>query len=167
MVRLFQKELFGRKSEKHVLAGEGLLAHLITAKVADALPLYRQQKIFARLGIELSRATMAGWVVKAAQECQPLVDLLQNEIRSGPIINMDETRLQVLKEPGRRNTSKSYMWVYKGGLPDRPALLYQYHPSRSGDIALAFLKYYQGYVQSDAFSGWEKPSSIRSKTGKN
>ena len=140
------------------IAGEGLLAHLITAKVADALPLYRQQKIFARLGIELSRATMAGWVVKAAQECQPLVDLLQNEIRSGPIINMDETRLQVLKEPGRRNTSKSYMWVYKGGLPDRPALLYQYHPSRSGDIALAFLKYYQGYVQSDAFSGYENLS---------
>jgi transposase len=143
------------------IASEGLIAHLVTAKVADGLPLYRQQKIFSRLGIELSRATMAGWVVKAAQQCQPLIDLLQNEIRSGPLINMDETPLQVLNEPGRRNTSKSYMWVYKGGQPDRPALLYQYHPSRSGDVALAFLKGYQGYVQSDAFSGYDKLSRQR------
>ncbi len=137
------------------IASEGLIAHLIVSKFADGLPLYRQQKIFGRLGIELSRATMANWVVKASQKCRPLIDLLQEEIRSGPLINVDETPYQVLNEPGRRNTSKSYMWVFKGGIENRPTLLYQYHRTRSGEAALNFLKDYQGYVQSDAFSGYE------------
>jgi transposase len=137
------------------IASEGLVAHLIVSKFADGLPLYRQQKIFGRLGIELSCATMANWVVKASQQCQPLIDLLQEEIRSGPLINVDETPYQVLNEPGRRNTSKSYMWVFKGGVENRPTLLYQYHRTRSGETALNFLRDYQGYVQSDAFSGYE------------
>ena len=128
------------------IATEGLVAHLIVSKFADGLPLYRQQKIFGRLGIELSRATMANWVVKASQKCQPLIDLLQEEIRSGPLINVDETPYQVLNEPGRRNTSKSYMWVFKGGQEKSPALLYQYHRTRSGEAALNFLGDYQGYV---------------------
>ena len=140
------------------IATEGLIAHLIVSKFADALPLYRQQKIFSRLGVELSRSTMANWVVKSSRECHPLIDLLQKEIRGGPLINMDETPLQVLKEPGRSNTSKSYMWLFKGGPPDHPALLYQYHPTRSGEVALKFLGDYQGYVQSDAFSGYERLS---------
>ena len=137
------------------IASEGLIAHLIVSKFADGLPLYRQQKIFNRMGIELSRATMANWVVKASQQCRPLIDLLEKEIRSGPLINADETPYQVLNEPGRHNTSKSYMWVFKGGQENSPALLYQYHRTRSGDAALKFLKDYQGYIQSDAFSGYE------------
>ena len=137
------------------IASEGLIAHLIVSKFADGLPLYRQQKIFGRLGIELSRATMANWVVKASQKCRPLIDLLEKEIRGGPLINADETPYQVLNEPGRHNTSKSYMWVFKGGQENSPALLYQYHRTRSGDAALSFLKDYQGYIQSDAFSGYE------------
>jgi len=164
------------------IATEGLLAHLIVSKFADALPLYRQQKIFSRLGVELSRSTMAGWLVQASQCCQPLIDLLQQEIRRGPVINLYESPLQVLKEPGRHNTTKSYMWIFKGGAPDLPALVYQYHPTRNGEVAAKFLGDYQGYVQSDAFSGyewlsekkgighvgcWEKPSSTRSITGIN
>ncbi|MBU1161502.1 MAG: IS66 family transposase [Proteobacteria bacterium] len=137
------------------IASEGLIAHLVVSKFADGLPLYRQQKIFSRLGIDLSRATMANWVVKASRHCQPLMDLLQKEIRSGPLINVDETPYQVLNEPGRHNTSKSYMWVFKGGQENSPALLYQYHRTRSGEAALNFLGNYQGYVQSDAFSGYE------------
>jgi len=136
------------------IATEGLLAHLIVSKFADALPLYRQQKIFSRMGVELSRSTMAGWLVQAGQCCRPLIDLLQQEI-SGPVINLDESPLQVLKEPGRPNTSKSYMWIFKGGAPDRPALVYRYHPTRNGDVAARFLGDYKGYVQSDAFSGYE------------
>ena len=146
------------------IASEGLIAHLVVSKFADGLPLYRQQKIFGRLGIELSRATMANWVVKASQQCQPLIDLLEKEIRSGPLINIDETPYQVLNEPGRCNTSKSYMWVFTGGAEDRPALLYQYHRTRSGVAALNFLKDYQGYVQSDAFSGYERLSDQKGIT---
>jgi transposase len=140
------------------IASEGLIAHLVISKFADGLPLYRQQKIFSRLGIDLSRATMANWVVKASRHCQPLMDLLQEEIRSGPLINVDETPYQVLNEPGRHNTSKSYMWVFKGGIENHPALLYQYHRTRSGEAALNFLGDYQGYVQSDAFSGYDRLS---------
>jgi transposase len=70
-------------------ATEGLLAHIVVSKFADGLPLYRQEKMFSRIGVDLSRATMANWMVKAARCCSPLVELLQNEIRSGPLINMD------------------------------------------------------------------------------
>ena len=133
-----------------------LLAHVIVSKFADGLPLYRQQKIFARLGVELSRSTLSGWVVQACERCRLLVELLAQEIRSGPLINVDETTLQVLKEPGRRNTSKSYMWLYRGGDPDKPVLVYQYAASRSGQVAEDFIGAYQGYVQSDAFAGYDR-----------
>ncbi len=133
-----------------------LLAHVIVSKFADGLPLYRQQKIFARLGVELSRSTLSGWVVQACERCRLLVELLAQEIRSGPLINVDETTLQVLKEPGRRNTSKSYMWLYRGGDPDKPVLVYQYAASRSGQVAEDFIGDYQGYVQSDAFAGYHR-----------
>ena len=136
-------------------ATAGLLAHIAVSKFADAVPLYRQQKIFDRLGVDLSRAVMSQWMVKAAQNCSGLLDLLQNELLSGPLINIDESPFQVLNEPGRRNTSKSYMWVYRGGLPDRPVLLYQYQRTRSGRTALNFLQDYHGYIQSDDFSGYD------------
>ena len=137
-------------------ATPGLLAHILTAKFADALPLYRQQKIFARLGLDLSRSTMANWAIEVSKRCQPLMDHLQQEIRGGPLINVDETTLQVLKEPGRRNTSKSYMWIYRGGDPEKPSLVYQYAPSRGGQVAEAFIGDYHGYLQSDAFSGYDR-----------
>ena len=137
------------------MATEGLVAHIAVSKFADALPLYRQQKMFTRLGVDLSRATMANWLVHAAKRCGPLLDLMQKQIQCGPLINIDETPLQVLKEPGRSNTSKSYMWVYCGGQPDRPTVLYRYHPTRSGQVALSFLDGYTGYIQSDAFSGYD------------
>jgi transposase len=136
-------------------ATAGLLAHIAISKFADGLPLYRQQKIFSRLGIELSRAVMAKWLVQAAGHCNGLMNLLQDEIRGGPLIGIDESPLQVLKEPGRKNTSKSYMWVYRGGQPDHPVLLYQYHRTRSGREALEFLDDYHGYIQSDDFSGYD------------
>jgi transposase len=133
----------------------GLLAHIAVSKFADAVPLYRQQNIFGRLGIDLPRAVMAKWMVKAAICCAGLIDLLREDIRSGPLIGIDESPLQVLNESGRDNTTKSYMWVYRGGQPDRPTLLYQYHRTRSGRVALDFLVDYHGYIQSDDFSGYD------------
>jgi transposase len=136
-------------------ATAGLLAHIAVSKFADGLPLYRQQKIFYRMGIEMSRAVMAKWMVQAARHSTGLIDLLRNEIRSGPLINIDESPLQVLNEAGRANTSKSYMWVYRGGQPERPVLLYEYQRTRSGRMALDFLDDYQGYIQSDDFAGYD------------
>lgn len=133
----------------------GLLAHIAVSKFADGVPLYRQQKIFARLGIDLPRAVMANWMVQAGRCCEGLVDLLQADIKSGPLIQIDESPLQVLNEAGRDNTTRSYMWVFRGGTPEHPALLYRYHRTRSGKEALGFLSDYKGYIQSDDFTGYD------------
>jgi len=138
------------------IATEALIAYVVVSKFADGLPLYRQEKIFGRHGIELGRATLANWVLQAADRCLPLLELLKDEIRSGPLINMDESPLQVLNEPDRKNTTKSYMWVFCGTDPEHRAVVYQYHPTRSGQVAMDFIGDYQGYVQSDAFSGYEQ-----------
>ena len=137
------------------IATPGLLAHVAVSKYSDALPLYRQEGIFERYGIEISRSTMAGWMVKVSQSCEPVMDILYKELRRGPLINIDETPVQVLGEPGRANTTKSYMWVFRGGPQDKPAVIYRYSPTRSGDIPREVLQGYRGYCQTDAFSGYD------------
>jgi transposase len=98
---------------------------------------------------------MANWMIQAAVRCGPLIDLMMQEIRGGPMINIDESPLQVLNEPGRRNTTKSYMWVFRGGPLDAPTVLFRYHPTRSGEIALKIVDGYQGYIQSDGYAGYD------------
>lgn len=137
------------------LATPGLVAHIAIAKYADGLPLYRQEKIFARHGIELTRSTMAGWMVAVAEGCGPLIDLYYQELRAGPLVNVDETPVQVLKEPGRSNTTKSYMWVFRGGRPDKPVILFKYSQTRSGELPRQVLAGYCGYCQTDGFSGYD------------
>ncbi|MCK5851282.1 MAG: IS66 family transposase [Kiritimatiellae bacterium] len=137
------------------IATAGLISHIIVSKYADALPLYRQEKIFARFGVELKRQTMASWVIKVAQRCMPMMELIRNEIRSGPFMQIDETGVQVLKEPERKAEAKSYMWLFRGGDPDRPALLYQYWPTRAAEVPKTFLTDYKGYVQTDGYAGYE------------
>lgn len=137
------------------MATAGLLAWILTSKYADSLPLYRQEKIFERLGVEISRATMANWVIHVGVSCESLIELLWQEIRSGPLVNMDETHVQVLNEPGRPNTSKSYMWVFRGGDVEHPSLIFQYEPSRSGRIPQECLSGYKGYIQTDGYAGYD------------
>lgn len=137
------------------LATAGLLAHVLTAKFVDALPFYRQEKQFSRLGVEINRASMCNWAMKAAEACQPLLNLLEEEVLAGPVINADETTVQVLNEPGRSPTTKSYMWIFLRGDPGKKALIYRYHPTRAGDVAGNFLRDYQGYVQTDGYSGYD------------
>jgi transposase len=136
------------------IATPGLVAHIAISKYCDALPLYRQEKIFSRYGVDLTRSTMAGWMVKAAECCNPLMDLLVSSLHSGPLVNVDETPLQVLNEPGRANTTKSYMWVFRGGPPDKPVVVFRYSPTRSGEVPREVLAGYSGYCQTDAFSGY-------------
>ncbi len=136
------------------IATEGLLSYILIAKYADSLPLYRQEKIFERIGVDISRATMANWVIQVGQKCEPLMDLFWREIQSGPLINMDETPVQVLNEPGKSNTSKSYMWVFRGGDVERPALIFRYDPSRSGQFLIKDLEKYTGYIQTDGYAAY-------------
>jgi len=137
------------------IATPGLVSQILVSKFEDALPFYRQEKIFARLGVDIPRSSMCGWAIKASQYCDLIMELLHRKILSGPLINIDETPVQVLKEPGRSNTKKSYMWVFRGGSPDKPVLLYQYHPTRSGQVPNEFLKDYRGYIQTDAYAGYD------------
>lgn len=133
-------------------ATPGLLAHILTAKFADALPFYRQEKQFSRIGIELNRSTMCTWAMKVAEACDILMEMMLKDILAGPMIGVDETPLQVLKGPRK---SKSYMWIFRGGPPDKPIIQFQYHPTRSGDVAASFLNGYKGIVQTDGYKGYD------------
>ena len=146
------------------IVSPGLLAHILTGKFIDHTPFYRQEKQFLRLGIDISRGSMCRWAMRAAAACQPLINLLQDEILDGFLIQMDETRLQVLKEPGRDPTTQSYMWVFRRGAQERPVLIYKYHPTRAGEVAREFLRGFAGTVQTDGYIGYDfldKEKSIR------
>lgn len=133
------------------MATPGTLAHILTAKFADALPFYRQEKQLKRLGVELSRSTMCAWAMKVADACDIILDRMKTDILQSQVVNIDETPVQVLKEPGR---TKSYMWVFKGRCRGKPVLLYHYNRSRSGDVPAVLLKNYKGVVQTDGYSGY-------------
>lgn len=136
------------------LASPGTLAHIATAKYVDGLPLYRQEKKLARIGVELPRSTLASWMVKAGSLVQPLINLLRDKLLAYDVISMDETRLQVLKEAGKSAQSQSYLWVQRGGPPDHPILLYDYDPSRSQQVPMRLLQGFKGYLQTDGYAGY-------------
>jgi len=116
-----------------------LIADVVVGKFVDALPLYRQEKIFAREGIDISRQTMAGWMIALDEKLSPLMAAMKAALYQGPVIHIDETRLQVLKEPGREATQQSFMWVYRGGPSGQPVLWFQYAETRSGEVPREFL----------------------------
>ena len=124
------------------------------SKYQDALPLYRQQTIFKRLGVELPRATLAQGMIRLGVLVQPFINLLRDQLLEYDLVQMDETPVQVFKEPGKTASSKSYMWVQKGGPPDRPILLYEYDPSRSQQVPLRLLEGFNGYLQTDGYEGY-------------
>jgi transposase len=136
------------------MASPGLLAHIAVAKYQDALPLHRQEHILKRIGIDLPRATLAAWMIKLGIWIQPLINLLQDVLLGYDVLQMDETTLQVLKEPAKLPQSNSYLWVRRGGPPDLPVLLFDYDPSRSQAVPLRLLEGYRGYVQVDGYDGY-------------
>lgn len=136
------------------MASPGLLAHITVAKYQDALPLYRQEHILQRIGVDLPRATLAAWMVRLGILVQPLINLLREVMLGYDVLHMDETTVQVLKEPGKAAESKSYMWVQRGGPPRQPIILFDYDPSRSHGVPLRLLEGYTGYLQVDGFDGY-------------
>lgn len=145
-------------------ASPGLLAHIAVAKYQDALPLYRQEVILGRSDIDLPRNTLALWMVKAGELVQPLINLLQDSLLSYPVLQCDETTVQVLKEPGKEAESNSYMWVRVGGPPTQPIRLYHYADSRRGEVAEQLLTGYRGYVQTDDYAGYNGACSQKGIT---
>jgi hypothetical protein len=97
---------------------------------------------------------MVSWAMSVAKACEPLMGLFKKELLTNYFLNLDETPIQVLDEPGKSNTSKSYMWAFMGGNPDRPTVMFAYHPTR-GREALEFLEGFQGYIQTDGYISYE------------
>jgi len=136
-----------------------LVAHTIISKYADHLPLYRQSKIWQRVDVDLPRSTLCSWLLSVSELCEPLIALAHKMLLTENYIQADESPIQVLKEPDRKDTSKSYLWVYRGG----GTVIFDYQETRGGYHAEAFLKDFKGFLQTDAYSGYhfvEKNSDI-------
>lgn len=135
------------------MASASLMAYIITAKYCDALPLYRQEHIFKRISAEITRQSMARWLIKVSDQLVPLYNLLQEKLLTNTYIQMDETTVQVLKEDGKKATSKSYMWV-RHAPGEQPILLFDYAPRRAGTVPLELLDGFKGYLQVDGYDGY-------------
>jgi transposase len=141
-------------------ATPSLLSQIITSKYQYGLPLYRQESMFKQYGIELSRQTMADWMVRCAMLLEPLYGRLHELILQQPVIAADETTLNVVSE----DKAKFYMWVYCTGTDspdnnqtDTPNIvLYDYQRSRAGKCAVEYLQGYDGYLQVDGYPGYEQ-----------
>ncbi|OSM05935.1 putative transposase IS66 [Magnetofaba australis IT-1] len=136
------------------LATASMLAFVAVSKYADALPLYRQHTILARSGIDLPRSTLANWMIRCGQLVQPLINLLRDRMLEGGVIQMDETPVQVLREDGKPASSKSYMWVQRGGPPGGAVILFDYDATRQGRVPKELLADYKGWLQTDGYSGY-------------
>ena len=138
------------------IASASVLAATLTAKFCDHLPFYRLEKIYARRGVTLSRQTMCNWQVHVARRCEPLLRLMWDHIRSSPVIWADETRLQVMKEEGRKDTQQSYMWLIRGGPPDKPGVIFEYRRTRGASFLEERLKGSMGVLITDGYRAYER-----------
>jgi transposase len=138
------------------LASVQLLAYILVAKYADALPLYRLEQILQRYGGQISRTTMANWIIRLDDVFKPLINLLREHQLSGDYLQADETRLQVLKENGTSATSDKWMWLVRGGPPDQPAVLFAYDASRGEEVPSRLLDGFEGVLQTDGYAGYNK-----------
>jgi transposase len=137
------------------LPGPGLLAHVAVSKYADHLPLYRQEGIFKRFGVDLSRSTMCDWMAACAGLLEPLVAAMTRRILLSRVIGTDDTPVKVQDHTPGRGIKTGRLWAYLGDR-DNPFLVYDYRPDRTGDGPERFLKGYKsGYLQSDAYSGYD------------
>jgi transposase len=136
------------------LPGPGLLAHVVVNKYADHLPLHRQEAIFRRQGVTLSRKTMCDWMRRCAVLVSPLYDRMKAAVLGSKVMQTDDTPVNVL-DPSLPRTRTGRIWTYVG---DRghPYTVYDYTPTRSRDGPDAFMKEFHGYLQADAYSGYDE-----------
>lgn len=135
------------------LPGPGLLAHVVTSKYADHLPLNRMEGIFERHGLELSRKTLSDWVASSAALLAPVVEVMKAEVLASRKIHTDDTTVPVL-DPDRGSTRIGRLWAYVGDA-DHEHIVFDYTPDRSRDGPLRFLAGYKGYLQADAYGGYD------------
>ena len=148
---------------KHSLASPSAVAGVMYQKFVNSMPIARQEKDWAYQGVNVNRATLGNWVLKAAREhLFPLYDLMKDELLKATVIAADETDVQVLKEKDKTPSSKSKMWVYRSidleGTP--PIVLFEYQPGRAGSYAASFLKGFTGSLMTDAYAGYNAVAGV-------
>jgi transposase len=142
------------------LATEGLLAHVLVAKYADHLPLYRQESIFARSGVSLARSTLAQWVGSCGVQLQPLVDAMRHELLQERVLHADETPVAML-DPGAGKTHRAYLWSYcTSGYERAQMVVFDFAEGRAGRHALEFLRHpgehaWRGTLVCDDYAGYK------------
>ena len=135
------------------IAAPGLLAQVVIAKYVDHLPLYRQETIHARSGVEIGRTTLAEWCGVVGLRLQPLVDALRTELLTAPVLHADETPVAQL-DPGAGKTKRAYLFAYRT-TDENPIVVFEYAGSRSGKHAAAFLGDWKGALMVDDYSGYK------------
>jgi transposase len=138
---------------KKGLPGPGLLAHVAVSKYGDHPPLNRQEEIFHRQGVDLPRQTMADWMRTCADLVSPLYELMKQRVLGSKAIQTDDTPVPVL-DPDLPHTRTGRIWTYVGD-GEHPYTVYDYTPTRSRDGPEEFLKAFRGYLQADAYSGYD------------
>ncbi len=142
------------------IATSSLLAQVIVDKTANALPLYRQSEDYKRIGLNLSRQTLSNWMIKSSLQLEIIFNKMKDDLLDKDIIHADETTLQVLKESGKKASSKSYMWTYVSSNYDDNIALYEYTSNRAGKNAKAFLQDFKGYLHVDGYTGYNQVANV-------
>lgn len=135
------------------LAGPGLLAQVIVSKYGDHLPLHRLEGIFARHGLSLARQTTCDWVLACAELLRPLYELMVREALASRVLHTDDTPVKV-RDAHRKEQYTGRFWTYVGD-EEHPLTVFDYTPSRTRDGPQQFLQGFEGYLQADAFSGYD------------
>jgi len=133
-------------------AGTGLFSHVIVSKYADHLPLHRQESIYKRHGLDLHRSTLCDWVAQSADLLWPLVQQMKRHILQSPKLHTDDTPVPVRNGP-RKQIRKGYLWVY---VDIHNNVVFDYTPTRSREGPVGFLGEYSGYIQADAYPGYDE-----------
>jgi transposase len=135
-----------------LLAGPGLLAYVATSKLADHLPLYRLENIFARQQVHISRSTLSGWMAAAAQVVLPLYVLMCGRVRQSDVLHTDDTIVPIQHAERCR---QGRLWTYVGD-ESNPYIVYDFTPTRAANGPLAWLGTWKGFLQADAYTGYDK-----------
>ncbi len=135
------------------LRGPSLLAHVVTSKLGDHLPLYRLENIFARQSVHVARSTMCAWMSAVGELFKPLVALLASRVKQSRVIHTDDTTVPI-QSPGEKQCRQGRIWCYLGDEAN-PYVVYDYTPNRKRDGPVAWLAGYEGYLQADAYGGYD------------
>lgn len=146
------------------IATPSILAAIAVSKYADGLPLYRLEDIFKRQGVDLPRTTMARWMVQVSEALTPIWNVLSEKWLESFYVACDETKVQVLKEKGRKAESKSWMIVRSTPFGPKKVVLFDYSESRAQDIMMTLMADYKGYLQTDALNVYDKISNTEGVT---